>query len=60
MNRVVSKQVSGFFESKHKSHGVNFIFNDDIVSFSGGKKINEVNLLSGKTIKTKHFVLQIL
>ncbi len=52
MNRVVSKQVSGFFESEHKSHGVNFIFNDDIVSFSGGKKINEVNLLSGKTIKT--------
>ena len=35
MNRVVSKDVSRFFQSEHEDKGVRFLFNQNINYFSG-------------------------
>ena len=50
MKRVVSKEVSNFFEDYHLSEGVRFIFNDEINSIKRVNNKHEISLSTGKII----------
>ena len=50
MKRVVSKEVSNFFEDYHLSQGVRFIFNDEINSIKRVNNKHEISLSTGKII----------
>ena len=50
MKRVVSKEVSNFFEDYHLSQGVRFIFNDEINSIKRVNNKHEISLSMGKII----------
>ncbi|MEC9415337.1 MAG: FAD-dependent oxidoreductase [Pseudomonadota bacterium] len=52
MNRVVSREISDFYEREHKKHGVKFIFNKEVTSFEGDKNVEQVVLSDQKCIKT--------
>jgi len=61
MNRVVSKEISDFYETEHKENGVKFIFNKEVISFEGDKSVDsfegdksvdQVVLSDQKCIKT--------
>ncbi len=52
MNRVVSKEISDFYETEHKENGVKFIFNKEVISFEGDKSVEQVVLSDQKCIKT--------
>ena len=50
MKRVVSKEVSNFFEDYHLSQGVRFIFNDEINTIKRVNNKHEISLSMGKII----------
>ena len=53
MNRVVSKDVSRFFQSEHEDKGVRFLFNQNINYFSGENgNVAKVHLSSNETIQS--------
>ena len=50
MSRVVSEQVSSFYEAEHRQHGVNLKLSTGLAGFSGSDSIEEVNLSDGTSI----------
>ena len=53
MNRVVSKDVSRFFQSEHEDKGVRFLFNQNINYFSGENgNVAKIHLSSNETIQS--------
>ncbi len=52
MSRVVSKEISNFYQTEHEKNGVKFIFNKKVVSFKGDKNVKQVVLSDQKCIKT--------
>jgi 3-phenylpropionate/trans-cinnamate dioxygenase ferredoxin reductase subunit len=50
MSRVVSEQVSRFFETEHRQHGVDLKLEADLSGFSGNGSVAEVNLSDGSSI----------
>ena len=44
MSRVVSSQVSEFYEKEHRRHGVELRLSAGVTSFSGGSRVDAVNL----------------
>lgn len=59
MNRVVSKEISNFYENEHKKHGVKIILSSKIDAFLGDKNVTSVKLSDGKTIKTNIVIIGI-
>lgn len=45
MSRVVSSQVSEFYEKEHRSHGVELRLATGVTGFSGGSRVESVHLL---------------
>jgi len=50
MSRVVSEQVSDFFQAEHRQHGVNLMLSTGLTGFSGGESVDGVMLLDGSTV----------
>jgi 3-phenylpropionate/trans-cinnamate dioxygenase ferredoxin reductase subunit len=50
MSRVVSEQVSSFFETEHRQHGVDLKLEAGLSGFSGNGSVAEVNLSDGSSI----------
>ncbi len=44
MSRVVSSQVSNFYEREHRRHGVKLRLSTGVSGFSGGSRVTSVNL----------------
>ena len=59
MNRVVSKEISNFYENEHKKHGVKIILSAKIDAFLGNKNVTSVKLSDGKIIKTNIVIIGI-
>lgn len=52
MSRVVSEQVSSFYEAEHRQHGVDLRLATGLSGFSGKETVAEVNLSDGSSIPT--------
>lgn len=52
MSRVVSKDVSSFYEAEHRRHGVDLRLATGLIGFSGNETVEEVNLSDGSSIAT--------
>ncbi len=52
MSRVVSPQISAFYETAHQQHGVNLMLNTKISRFCGDEHITAVELENGDRIET--------
>jgi 3-phenylpropionate/trans-cinnamate dioxygenase ferredoxin reductase subunit len=50
MSRVVSEQVSSFYEAEHRQHGVNLMLSTGLAGFAGSDSIETVNLSDGSSI----------
>jgi 3-phenylpropionate/trans-cinnamate dioxygenase ferredoxin reductase subunit len=50
MSRVVSEQVSSFYEAEHRAHGVDLKLATGLAGFAGGDSIEEVKLSEGTSI----------
>jgi 3-phenylpropionate/trans-cinnamate dioxygenase ferredoxin reductase subunit len=50
MSRVVSEQVSSFFEAEHRQHGVDLKLSTGLAGFSGNESIEKVELSDGSSI----------
>ena len=50
MSRVVSEQVSDFYQEEHRRHGVNLLLSTGLSGFSGGESVAGVDLSDGTTI----------
>jgi len=50
MSRVVSEQVSSFYEAAHRQHGVDLKLSTGLVGFAGNGSIEKVNLSDGSSI----------
>lgn len=50
MSRVVSSQVSDFYEREHRSHGVKLRLSTGVTGFSGGSRVTSVNLYNAEPI----------
>ncbi len=56
MSRVVSAEVSTFYESEHREHGVNLMLATGLAGFSGNDTVEQVDLTDGTSVATD-FVL---
>ncbi len=52
MSRVVSEDVSSFYEAEHRRHGVDLRLATGLSGFSGNETVEEVNLSDGSSIST--------
>ena len=50
MSRVVSEQVSDFYEAEHRRHGVNLMLSAGLTGFSGNDAVTGVDLGDGTTV----------
>jgi 3-phenylpropionate/trans-cinnamate dioxygenase ferredoxin reductase subunit len=50
MSRVVSEQVSAFYQSEHRKHGVELKLSTGLTGFSGGESVAKVMLSDGTAI----------
>ena len=50
MSRVVSAQVSTFYESEHREHGVNLMLATGLAGFSGSDTVEQVDLTDGTSV----------
>ncbi|MCH7822851.1 MAG: FAD-dependent oxidoreductase [Proteobacteria bacterium] len=50
MSRVVSEQVSAFYESEHRQHGVNLMLSTGLAGFSGSDSVEQVDLTDGTSV----------
>lgn len=50
MSRVVSPEVSRFYEKEHRSHGVNLLLSTGIRGFAGDARVTSVELTGGESI----------
>jgi len=50
MSRVVSPQVSKFYQKEHESHGVNLMLSTGLVAFRGDGRIESIELEDGTLI----------
>ncbi|HEX7718332.1 MAG TPA: FAD-dependent oxidoreductase [Woeseiaceae bacterium] len=50
MQRVVSAEVSGFYEQVHRAHGVNFLLNTGINGFAGERRVEGLKLADGTNL----------
>ena len=59
MSRVVSPQISEFYQREHSSHGVTLMLSTGISGFSGDGKVAAVNLTNGDQVATDLVVIGI-
>jgi 3-phenylpropionate/trans-cinnamate dioxygenase ferredoxin reductase subunit len=52
MSRVVSKEISAFYDAEHRRHGVNLLLSTPISGFSGDKCVRSVDLQNGEQLET--------
>jgi 3-phenylpropionate/trans-cinnamate dioxygenase ferredoxin reductase subunit len=50
MSRVVSEQVSEFYQAEHRRHGVNLMLSAGLAGFSGHAALEQVELTDGTTV----------
>jgi len=50
MSRVVSEQVSEFYQAEHRRHGVNLMLSVGFAGFSGGAALEQVELTDGTMV----------
>ena len=50
MSRVVSEQVSEFYQSEHRQHGVNLMLSTGLTGFSGNAALEQVDLTDGTSV----------
>jgi len=50
MSRVVSEQVSEFYQSEHRQHGVNLMLSTGLAGFSGNADLEQVDLTDGTSV----------
>jgi len=50
MSRVVSEQVSEFFQAEHRQHGVNLMLSAGLAGFSGSTALEQVDLTDGTSV----------
>ena len=50
MSRVVSPQVSDFYEKEHRAHGVKFLLSTGLAGFSGDQRVSSVDLDNGDSL----------
>ncbi len=50
MSRVVSEQVSEFYQSEHSQHGVNLMLSTGLAGFSGSTALEQVDLADGTSV----------
>jgi len=50
MSRVVSEQVSEFYQAEHRRHGVNLMLSVGFTGFSGGAALEQVELTDGTMV----------
>ncbi len=50
MSRVVSAEVSDFYQAEHRKHGVNLMLSTGLAGFSGSNAVEQVNLSDGTSI----------
>ena len=59
MSRVVSPQISEFYQREHSSHGVTLMLSTGISGFSGDGKVAAVDLTNGDQVATDLVVIGI-
>jgi 3-phenylpropionate/trans-cinnamate dioxygenase ferredoxin reductase subunit len=52
MSRVVSKEISAFYDAEHRRHGVKLLLSTPISGFSGDKCVKSVDLQNGERLET--------
>jgi NADPH-dependent 2,4-dienoyl-CoA reductase/sulfur reductase-like enzyme len=53
LDRFATADIASFFQNEFRKNGVNIILNDSVKGFHGSdKKVEEVELLSGETLRT--------
>ncbi len=50
MSRVVSEQVSEFYQAEHRQHGVNLMLSAGLAGFSGSTALEQVDLADGTSV----------
>lgn len=50
MSRVVSAEVSDFYQAEHIKHGVNLMLSTGLAGFSGSNTVEQVNLTDGTSM----------
>ncbi len=50
MSRVVSEQVSEFYQAEHRQHGVNLMLSTGLAGFSGSTALEQVDLADGTSV----------
>jgi len=50
MSRVVSEQVSEFYQAEHRRHGVNLMLSTGLSGFSGSNALEQVDLADGTSV----------
>ena len=50
MSRVVSEQVSDFYQAEHRLHGVDLLLSTGLTGFSGSESVDGVMLSDGSTV----------
>jgi 3-phenylpropionate/trans-cinnamate dioxygenase ferredoxin reductase subunit len=59
MKRVVSPQISEFYQREHSSHGVKLMLSTSIGGFSGGRQVAGVELSDGRRVAAHLVVIGI-
>lgn len=57
MSRVVSPQVSAFYEEVHRNHGVNLLLSTGVEAFLGDEQVSAVQIDNGDQIATDFVVV---
>lgn len=52
LDKFATADIANFFQNEFRKNGVSIIFNDSVKGFYGSGKVEEVELLSGKRLKT--------
>jgi 3-phenylpropionate/trans-cinnamate dioxygenase ferredoxin reductase subunit len=50
ISRVVSEQVSEFYQAEHRQHGVNLMLSTGLAGFSGSTALEQVDLADGTSV----------
>lgn len=59
MSRVVSPQVSAFYEAEHAAHGVNLMLSTGLGAFRGDGRVDRVETADGQTIAADFVIVGI-
>lgn len=52
LDRFATADIASFFQDEFRNRGVHIILNDSVKGFRGSEKVEEVELVSGKQLKT--------